>query len=180
MKQIPVTCMVILISVGLLATSPLIHAEQPKPTVPVETQAQQDEVKWTAWRSDFEARLEADEKYATAKAAVEAHEADELKERNCLVAARNDRYREIARGVYEAHFGRWEGDDGEFDGLIAIRDSDSPIAVCSRAAVDTCGAGRICRVAVTLGENWSCSFSCGDAHGKCPGSSSKKGRCTTD
>ena len=182
MKKLIIGLILGLAVVGLLATTSLIHAEEPKAAAPAETQTEKDEAAWEAWRTDFEARLEADEQFLAAEAALGAHEGDDWEEWDRLAAARDDRYREIALAVYEEHFDKWEGDNAEFDGLIVLRGSDSPIAVCGRAAVDTCGVGKICRVTVTWGaeESWSCFFACRDGRGKCPDSPPKKARRTTD
>ncbi|MCH8148720.1 MAG: hypothetical protein IH987_12110 [Planctomycetes bacterium] len=127
MKKIYVGLMAIGAVVGPFAAESVIHAEDAKRVETVERQTQgDDEAAWAAWRDDFWARLSADEEYVTAEGALKAHEGADQAEYARLEAVVNDRYREIARVVYEEYFDVWEGDDAGFDELIGGRDGSTP------------------------------------------------------
>lgn len=58
----------------------------------------------------------------------------------------------------------WELAPDVYDGYIMF--ASNPLTQCIEAALLTCGAGRVC--SVTVVDN-SCSFTCQDASGECPG-----------
>ena len=127
MKKIYVGLMAIGAVVGPFAAESVIHAEDAKRVETVERQTQgDDEAAWAAWRDDFSNILKADEEYASAAAALKAHEGADQAEYAKIEAVVNDRYREIARVVYEEYFDVWEGDDAGFDELIGERGGLTP------------------------------------------------------
>lgn len=134
MKKVYVGLMAIGAVVGPFAAESVIHAEDAKRVETAVRQTQSDdEAAWAAWRDDFWATLSADEEYVAAEGALKAHEGADQAEYARLEAVVNDRYREIARVVYEEYFDAREIYDAEFDELIS-RQAETPmerkLAVC--------------------------------------------------
>lgn len=135
MKKVYVGLMAIGAVVGPFAAMSMIHADDGKRVETVVRQTQDDdEAAWAAWRHDFRTMLEADEQYAAAEATLKAHEGDDKGVYAKLEAVAADRYREIARVVYEGHFEAREHYDAEFDELVTRQAAETPVqrklAVC--------------------------------------------------
>lgn len=169
MKRIVVIVLTLVVGGGFLAARSFVSAaDKAEPVQSFKTQADLDnESAWEAWRVDFAARLDEDQKYIAAEEAVlDVPIGDEYDEAFAEAeAVRDARYREIGRALYEQHFGAWAGDDAEFDDLLADRVADSPAMRCAKAATYSCGRGRVC--SWTLSDGGGCTVTCQDGQGEC-------------
>ncbi len=167
MKRLLTGLMVLGLCAGLCGVSSLLYAADPEPVESIDAQAEQEEeAAWDAWRTDFEARLAADEKYLAAEEEALKGYFGDVDEYRVLEEARAERYREIALITYEEHFGVWTGTTDEFDALMEVKAADeNPLKQCSEAATDSCGEHRVCSVKVAQNV---CSWTCQDAKGNCP------------
>ena len=159
----------ILLGVGVAVWHPRpeVYAGQSVPAQKVEqVQPSPDDPAWVAWRTDFEATLETDQKYVAARDAAENHVGDDADEYSRLESIRDARYRELARIVHTKYFGEWQGTDEAFDELIAAV-MKANLGACAKAAVEVCGAGRVCWI-IYDGTTGSCRVACMDGKGECP------------
>jgi len=151
------------LALGLLAVTSAIYAGDGKQieTAELQTQDELDVAAWEAWRTDLAGAIAADEEFTAATAAVEAYQGEDEHERARLESVRDEIYYEIARPVYEDHFGPWEGTDDDF--VVFLRSDDAQeqrknYAECTTQAIRACGQGKVKSVTVTDGGG--CSFEC--------------------
>ena len=169
MNKSLVAVLAIVVAGGFLAGKSFVSAaDKAEPVQPSKTQAElKDEAKWEAWRDDFAAQLDKDSKYRAAeKALLDVPLGDEYDDEYAQAeAVLESRYREIGRASYEEHFGAWTGDDAEFDDLLATARAETTAAECAKAAVVSCGRGKICSWVLT--GDGGCSVICQDGQGGC-------------
>ena len=166
MKKLVLGLMAMIGVAGLFVAKSTTYAGETKRAQTVESWTQEgDEAAWDAWREDFQAALELDEQYQAADLAVKTDEGDNEEESAMLEALRDDNYGEIAKIVYQKHFGAWEGTDEEFDELLNAADTD-PIVKCATQALKVCGAGKVC--SFKIGPH-GCEVVCQTGNDPCPG-----------
>ena len=166
MSKLLVGMMTIGVAFGFLTAESVLYAGQVEPVEATEWQTQDEETAaHDAWRADLASAVAADEEYAAAEAAIEAYDGEDKEEHARLETVRDEIYYEMARPVYEDHFGPWEGDDEEF--VVFLQSDDEAenqrkmVAVCTNNAIKACGEGKVKSVTVT--GDGGCSYTCADA-----------------